>query len=79
MNLSLLIDLIPAKQRKILYALLTVGVTLYGVWQVADGDWGQFIVSAVTALVGTLATANTNVKPAPDEEQEGGRHSAPEE
>lgn len=63
MNLKFLIDLIPAKARKYVYAILTVGVLLYGVWQAADGNWGQFIVSLVTSAVGTLATANTNVDP----------------
>lgn len=62
MGLGLLIDFIPAKQRKIVYAVLTVAVTLYGVWQGFDGDWGQFAVSVVTALVTALATANTNVQ-----------------
>ena len=62
MGLGLLIDFIPAAQRKIVYAVLTVAVAIYGAWQAFDGDWGQFIVSLVTALVTALATANTNVQ-----------------
>lgn len=63
MNLKFLIDLIPAKARKYVYAILTIVVFIYGVWQAAGGDWGQFIVSLVTSAVGTLATANTDVDP----------------
>lgn len=63
MNLKFLIDLIPAKARKYVYAILAIAVFVYGVWQAADGNWGQFIVSLVTSAVSTLATANTDVGP----------------
>lgn len=56
-----LIDLIPAKYRQYLYAVLSATVAVYGIWQAVEGDWTQFTVSLITALTGVLATANTNV------------------
>ena len=58
--MNYLVDLIPAKYRKYLYAVLSAAVTVYGIWQAVEGDWTQFSVSLVTALTGVLATANTN-------------------
>ena len=64
MNVSLgfLVDLIPAKQRKIVYTVLAVAVALFGMWQAFEGDWLQFVISFATTLVSTLATANTDVQ-----------------
>jgi hypothetical protein len=60
-----LVDLIPAKARKYVYAVLSAAVAVYGLWQASLGDWTQFAVALVTALVGLMATANTSTTPAP--------------
>lgn len=59
--MNYLVDLMPAKYRKYLYAVLSAAVAVYGIWQAVEGDWTQFTVSLVTTLTGVLATANTNV------------------
>lgn len=66
--MSFLIDLIPAAARKWLYGVLSFAAAVYAVWQGVDGDWRQFVIALVTALVGSLATANTNApQNTPDE------------
>ena len=58
-----LVDLIPAKYRKYVYAIATAAALIFGVWQASNGDWTVFAASLVTALTTGLATSNTNVKP----------------
>lgn len=57
-----LVDLIPAKARKVLYAVLSAGVAVYGIWQATEGNWDEFTVSVITSLTGLMATANTDVQ-----------------
>lgn len=56
-----LIDIIPAKVRKYVYAVLSFAVAVYGIWEASQGDWRAFTVAVVTAAVGIMATANTDV------------------
>jgi hypothetical protein len=62
---TILTDLIPAKYRKVLYGILTLVAFGYGLWQASDGDWNQFAAAVITALIGALATSNTDVEPEP--------------
>jgi len=57
-------DLIPVAYRKYLYALASLALYAYGVWEAVNHDWKQFSISIATALVTTLAHANAGVKPA---------------
>jgi hypothetical protein len=57
--LSLLTDLLPAKARKYVYAIAAAALFVYGLWEVSAGDVRSFVVSVVSALVATLAAANT--------------------
>ena len=57
-----LLQMIPVKARKVVYAVLTAVLAVYGIWQATEGNWEQFIVSTITSLSTGMATANTNVK-----------------
>ncbi len=59
--MDLLIDLIPAHARKWLYALLSAALFVYTIIEAAGEDWKSAAVTLITALVTTLATANTDV------------------
>lgn len=61
--LKMLVDLIPASQRKYVYAAFSLIALVVTVWQAADGNWKEFLGALLATGVGTLATANTNVKP----------------
>jgi hypothetical protein len=54
-------DLIPAKYRKQLYALLALAALGVTVWQGADGDWKVAVPALVVALSHALAAGNTSV------------------
>lgn len=53
-------DLIPAKHRRRVYALVTLASIGFGAWQASDGNWGTVVASVLTALTTGMATANTN-------------------
>lgn len=63
--LSLLTDLLPATARKYVYALAAAALFIYGLWEVSAGDLRSFFVALGSALVASLAAANT---PAPKAE-----------
>lgn len=52
-------DLIPAKHRRRVYALVTLAAAVFGIYQASDGDWTTFVASVLTALTTGMATANT--------------------
>lgn len=54
-----LLQMIPANYRKVIYAVLTALLAVYGVWRAVDGDWEQFVVSLFSAATTGMATANT--------------------
>lgn len=67
---KILEDIIPARARKIIYLILALILLGFGAWQVAEGDWGVFIFSLVTALVNLLAASNTTTPPIEPETNE---------
>ena len=58
-----LTDLIPAKYRKYLYALVSLAAVVYGVCEASNGDWKQFAIALVGLAASALAHANTNPQP----------------
>lgn len=61
--LNVLIDIIPAKYRKIVYALVALLSFGYSIWLASHGDWTVFVGSLITGLTTTTAAVNTNVDP----------------
>lgn len=53
-------DVIPAKYRKKVYALVALAAALFGIWQASEGDWTTFAASVLTFLTTSLAAGNTN-------------------
>lgn len=53
-------DLIPAKYRKYVYALVALASIVLAAWTAAAGDWRVFAASLVSALVSGLAHGNTS-------------------
>jgi len=58
-----LVDIIPAKWRKLAYGLLALAAFAITVWQTADGDWKTALISLVTSAATSVAHANTTVPP----------------
>jgi hypothetical protein len=54
-----LTEVLPAKARKIAYAVLFVAAAVFAVFQASDGDWKQFVGGVITALLGAVAASNT--------------------
>lgn len=61
--MNALIDIIPAKARKYLYAILAAALAVYAIWQAVDGDWTQFSVALTTAVVNIMAAGNVALPP----------------
>jgi hypothetical protein len=55
-----LIDIVSAKARKYIYAVLSAAVAVYGLWEASQGDWRAFGVAVATTVVALMATANTD-------------------
>ena len=55
-----ILTLIPVKYRKYLYAAVAVAAFLFGIWQVSNGDWKQFVAALFAALVAETARQNTD-------------------
>lgn len=55
----MLTDIIPAKHRRRVYAIVTLAAVVFGAWQASDGNWATFAGSVLTALTTGMATANT--------------------
>ena len=54
-----LTDVIPAKARKYVYALITLAALLWGVYEASDGDWKKFVGGLIVALTTATAASNT--------------------
>ena len=54
-----LTDALPAKYRKIAYAVLFVAALAVAAYQGSEGDWWEAAGALLTSLVGALATSNT--------------------
>ena len=57
-----LADVLPAKVRKYVYALLALAAVVLAGYQATEGDWVQFAVYVVGALTGATAASNTNAE-----------------
>lgn len=57
-----LVDILPEKYRKYVYAVAALAVFVLGVWQAADGDWVKAIGLAIGSLVPATAASNTAPK-----------------
>jgi hypothetical protein len=53
-----LVDIIPTRYRRYVYAGVALVAIVYGAWQASGGDWGQFIGGLVVSI--TTATAASN-------------------
>ncbi len=58
--MRLLVDLIPAKYRRYLYAIVSAASVVFAAYQASDDDWREFAAGVIAAAVSALATANTN-------------------
>lgn len=61
-------DVLPAKYRKVVYALIGLASIGWGVYQASDGDWRSLVGGLVVALTQLTAASNTNVASSPTEE-----------
>lgn len=52
-------DVVPARARKYVYAIVAFAAIAVGAWEASQGDVGTFIASLVTALVTAMAASNT--------------------
>lgn len=59
MNKNPLLDVVPPKARKYVYAVVALAALVFGAWQVSQGDIQLFIGALVTALVTATAASNT--------------------
>lgn len=55
---NLLHELLPAKARKIVYALMALVVIVWGIYEASQGDWGQFVGGVVVMLSSLMAASN---------------------
>ena len=60
MNKNPLLDVIPPKQRKYVYALVALASLLLGAWQASEGNFEVFVGTLVTTLVTAMAASNTS-------------------
>lgn len=61
--MSFLVDIIPAKWRKLAYGALALIAFAITVWQTSDGDWKTALISLVTSAYAAVSHANTDVPP----------------
>lgn len=59
--LNVLIDLVPTKQRKFVYAIVALILQAFAVWQASKGDWTVFAAGEVGSLTTAVAHANAIV------------------
>ena len=53
-------DIVPAKARKTVYALISLAGLVWGVYEASGGDWKSFTGGLIVALVNATAASNTN-------------------
>lgn len=58
-----LTDVLPAKARKYVYAVLALAALVLAAYQATQGDWLAFAVALVGALTGGTAASNVNPEP----------------
>ena len=57
--MNVLTDVIPAKARKYVYAVIALASLVWGVYEASDGDWKKFVGGLVVALTTGMAASNT--------------------
>ena len=55
-----LADVLPARARLVIYAIVFVVGLVLAAWQAAESDWVAFAVLLTTSLTGALAGSNVN-------------------
>jgi len=55
-----ILNKIPAKYRFYIYAIGTLALAVYAIWEAAHGDIKQFVISLVSAVVTTIAAGNVD-------------------
>lgn len=58
-----LTDVLPAKVRRYVYAVVSLAAAIFTVYQATEGDWKEFTAGALAVLVGATATSNTDTQP----------------
>lgn len=53
-----LVDVVPAKARKYVYAALSLAALGWSLYQASDGDWKQLVGGLIVALTGATAASN---------------------
>lgn len=53
-------DVLPAKARLVIYALVFLAGLVLAAWQAAEGDWVAFGVLVTGSLTGALAGSNVS-------------------
>ena len=57
-----LTDVLPARVRKIVYAVLFVAALVVACYQASEGDWWEFVAALLTSLTGATAASNTHTR-----------------
>lgn len=57
--MNILNDIIPARYRQVVYALITLLALVWSVYEVSDGDWKKFVGGLIVALTTATAASNT--------------------
>lgn len=63
--MNILNDIIPARYRQIVYALITLLALVWSVYEVSDGDWKKFVGGLIVALTTATAASNTPTNSGP--------------
>ncbi len=58
--MNVLTDVIPARYRKYVYALVALAALIWGAWEASQGDWQVFAGGLIAALVSATAASNTS-------------------
>ena len=61
--MNVLTDVIPAKARKYVYAVIALASLVWGVYEASDGDWQKFVGGLIVALTSSMAASNTHAEP----------------
>lgn len=56
-----LYEILPPAVRKYVYALASVALVVFALYQASDGDWVTFAAGLLTALTTATAASNTDV------------------
>lgn len=60
-------DIVPAKYRKTVYAVIALAALAFSVWQASEGNIELFIGSFIVSLSHATAASNTSTEALPDD------------